>query len=50
MKVAHIYNTKTSDIYIGSTIQSLKARFKNHKSNAKLGKKSRLYDLIHVLN
>ena len=49
MKTAHIYkitNNKTDDIYIGSTIQSLKARFKNHKSNAKLDKKSLLYDCI----
>ena len=49
MKKARIYkitNIKTTDIYVGSTIQSLKSRFKNHRSNAKLGKKGCLYDFI----
>ena len=47
MKKANIYkiiNTKTDDIYIGSTVQKLKSRFKNHKSNAINGKNGYLYD------
>jgi len=39
-----IINTKTDDIYIGSTIQQIKNRFKAHKSNAKIGKTGKLYD------
>lgn len=49
MKKARIYkisNTKTDDIYVGSTIQTIKNRFKSHKSNAKLNKNGKLYDLI----
>lgn len=49
MKKAHIYkitNVHTDDIYIGSTIQKIQARFKSHKSNAKNGKKGLLYDCI----
>jgi group I intron endonuclease len=49
MKKAHIYkitNTKTIDIYIGSTIQKIKDRFRSHKSNAKNNKKSLLYDCM----
>ena len=49
MKKAQIYkisNTKTVDIYIGSTIQTLKLRFKAHRSNAKLNKNGKLYDCI----
>ena len=49
MKTARIYkiiNTKTVDIYIGSTIQSLENRFKAHKSNAKLEKSGKLYDCM----
>lgn len=45
----HIYkiiNTKTTDIYIGSTVQELKNRFKTHRSNAKLGKKEDLYECM----
>jgi len=41
-----IINTKTSDIYIGSTIQELKNRFKTHKSNARLGKTAKLYKFM----
>ena len=41
-----ISNTKTSDIYIGSTIQEIKNRFKTHKSNAKIGKKEKLYECM----
>ena len=49
MKKARIYkisNTKTDGIYVGSTIQRLKDRFKSHKSNAKHNKNGKLYDLI----
>jgi len=49
MKTARIYkivNTKTVDIYIGSTIQTLKKRFKGHMSNAKHNKPGKLYDCI----
>ena len=41
-----ITNTKTDNIYIGSTIQKLSFRFKSHKSNARLGKNGKLYDLM----
>ena len=41
-----ISNTKTSDIYIGSTIQQIKNRFKTHKSNARIGKKEKLYEYM----
>ena len=41
-----ISNTKTSDIYIGSTIQEIKNRFKTHKSNARIGKKEKLYEFM----
>ena len=49
MKTARIYkivNTKTVDIYVGSTIQTLKKRFKGHMSNAKHNKPGKLYDCI----
>jgi group I intron endonuclease len=49
MKKGRIYkiiNSKTDDIYIGSTIQTLKNRFKAHKSSAKLNKTGKLYDFI----
>ena len=49
MKKARIYkisNTKTDDIYVGSTIQTIKNRFKSHRSNAKLNSNGKLYDLI----
>ncbi len=49
MKTARIYkiiNTKTVDIYIGSTIQSLEKRFNAHKSNSKLKKNGKLYDCM----
>jgi len=49
MKTARIYkvtNIKTVDIYVGSTTQTLKERFKAHKSNAKLEKTGKLYDCI----
>ena len=49
MKTARIYkivNTKTVDIYIGSTIQTLRKRFKAHRSNAKLEKSGKLYDCM----
>ena len=49
MKQARIYkitNTKTNDFYIGSTIQTLKNRFKAHKTNAKQNKYGKLYDCI----
>jgi group I intron endonuclease len=44
--VYKITNNKTSDIYIGSTIQELKNRFKTHKSNVRIGKISTLYDYM----
>jgi len=47
--VYKISNTKTDDFYIGSTIQELKKRFKTHRSNAKLGKRGNLYDLIRQI-
>jgi predicted GIY-YIG superfamily endonuclease len=43
-----ITNTETPDIYIGSTIQPLKNRFKTHKSNAKLGKTEKLYEYMRI--
>lgn len=46
---AYIYkisSEKTSDFYIGSTIQDLKNRFKTHRSNAKLGHTKKLYDCM----
>jgi hypothetical protein len=46
---AYIYkitSSKTTDFYIGSTIQELKNRFKTHKSDAKLGKPKKLYDCM----
>jgi len=41
-----IKNTVTNDIYIGSTIQELKNRFKSHKNNAKIGKTEKLYQCM----
>lgn len=41
--VYRIVNTKTSDTYIGSTTQTVKNRFKAHRSNARIGKKCKLY-------
>lgn len=49
MKKAYIYkitNTKTVDIYIGSTIQKIKDRFKSHKSNAKNKNNILLYECM----
>lgn len=46
---AYIYKIssfKTSEFYIGSTIQELKNRFKTHRSDAKLGKEKKLYDCM----
>lgn len=46
---AYIYkikSSKTSDFYIGSTIQELKNRFKTHKSDARLGKSKKLYECM----
>ena len=45
---AYIYkitNSKTNDIYIGST-NNLKNRFKSHRSNARLNKNGKLYDCM----
>ena len=42
--IYQIINTKTTDIYIGSTTQPIKNRFKTHKSNARIGKTEKLYD------
>jgi len=44
-----ITNTKTSDLYIGSTIQHPKNRFKAHRSNANLGKPGTLYEAIRKI-
>ena len=44
--VYSITNSKTSDIYVGSTIQKPAHRFKAHRSNAKSGKNGKLYDHI----
>ena len=41
-----ISSSKTTDFYIGSTIQELRNRFKTHKSDAKLGKDKKLYDCM----
>lgn len=43
-----IINAKTTDIYVGSTVQSIKNRFKTHRSNAKVGKTSKLYDCMRT--
>ena len=46
---AYIYKIssfKTTDFYIGSTIQELRNRFKTHRSDAKLGKEKKLYDCM----
>lgn len=46
---ANIYkitNNKTEDIYVGSTIQKIKNRFKSHRSNANLNKPGKLYDCM----
>lgn len=45
-RIYKIVNIKTSDIYIGSTIQELKDRYRSHKSNAKSNKNGLLYDCI----
>jgi len=44
--VYQITNSKTSDIYVGSTVQNIKNRFKTHKSNARLGKSQKLYECM----
>ena len=46
VRVYKIVNTKTDDIYIGSTIQTLTIRFNAHRSNAKLEKSCKLYDCM----
>ena len=49
---ANIYkitNIKTEDIYVGSTIQILKNRFKTHKSNANLNKPGKLYECMRKI-
>jgi hypothetical protein len=45
-RIYKIINTKTTDIYVGCTVQELKARFKAHKSNAKANHNGLLYDCI----
>lgn len=47
--VYSITNSKTSAIYIGSTIQKLSHRFKAHRSNAKSGKNGKLYSHIREI-
>jgi len=47
--IAYLYriiNDVTDDVYIGSTIQSIKQRFKAHRSNANLKKPGWLYDCM----
>jgi hypothetical protein len=46
--VYKITNTKTKLVYIGSTIQTLQNRFKAHRSNARIGKKGKLYDHMRL--
>lgn len=46
--VYKISTSKSSEVYIGSTIQTLKNRFKAHRSNARIGKKGRLYDHMRL--
>jgi hypothetical protein len=41
-----ITNTKTTDLYVGSTIQELKSRFKAHRSNTRLGKPGKIYECM----
>lgn len=43
-----ISTSKSSEVYIGSTIQTLKNRFKAHRSNARIGKKGKLYDHMRL--
>jgi len=43
-RIYKIVNSKTNEIYIGSTTQELKNRFKTHRSNANLGRKEILYE------
>lgn len=48
---AYIYritSSKTTDFYIGSTIQELKNRFKTHKSDARTGKEKKLYECMRL--
>ncbi len=47
-RIYKIVNTKTNDLYIGSTIQELRVRFKAHRSNAKLNKNGLLYDCMRT--
>ena len=50
--IGYIYkitNSKTTDFYIGSTIQKIKGRFKAHKSNARLGKSGKLYQCMREI-
>jgi hypothetical protein len=41
-----ITNSKTTDLYVGSTIQELKSRFKAHRSNTRLGKPGKIYECM----
>ena len=45
-RIYKIVNTKTTDIYVGSTTQEIKNRFKTHRSNARMGKTEDLYECI----
>jgi Uri superfamily endonuclease len=45
-RIYKIVNTKTTDIYIGSTTQEIKNRFKTHRSNSKTGKTEDLYECM----
>lgn len=47
--VYEITNTVTKHKYIGSTIQTLHNRFKAHRSNARIGKKGKLYDHMRTV-
>jgi len=44
--IYRIVNNQTDDIYVGSTIQSMKHRFKTHRSNANINKPGRLYECM----
>jgi Uri superfamily endonuclease len=44
-----ITNKKTDDVYVGSTIQTLKNRFKAHKSNANVNKPGKLYECMRKI-
>lgn len=48
-RIYKIVNTISDDLYIGSTVQILKNRFKAHKSNAILNKPGKLYEYMRSI-